>query len=218
MLLREFLGIREPEATARSAQLDPLAAAGRRHLEQLLRGAANLSTTIESYVALRLAGDTPRSRTCGPQPSKSAPPEDCSRRGCSHTSGWRCSAPGRGPGAGAAAGDDPAAELVPAQRLRLRLLGSPDRRGALGRARGAAGQAAAVHARRARRARALVASRGDLRSAARWSRSTACCRSTSGTRWRRCAARAGARRSAGSSTARRPTAAGAGSSRRGCTR
>ncbi len=59
MLLREFLGIRESDATARSAawirsQQREDGTWGNFH------GApADLSTTIESYVALRLAGDEP---------------------------------------------------------------------------------------------------------------------------------------------------------------
>ncbi len=59
MLLREFLGIREPEATARSA------AWIRSHQREdgtwsnFYGGPADLSTTVEAYVALRLAGDAP---------------------------------------------------------------------------------------------------------------------------------------------------------------
>ena len=59
LLLREFLGIRTAEQTAGAAQVDPLAPARRRHLGQLLWRPADLSTTIEAYVALRLAGDSP---------------------------------------------------------------------------------------------------------------------------------------------------------------
>ncbi|HET9093556.1 MAG TPA: squalene--hopene cyclase [Solirubrobacteraceae bacterium] len=59
MLLREFLGIREPDATARCA------AWIRSHQREdgtwsnFYAGPADLSTTVESYVALRLAGDSP---------------------------------------------------------------------------------------------------------------------------------------------------------------
>ena len=82
-----------------------------------------------------------------------------------------------GPGAGAAAGDDPAARLVSAQRLRLRLLGAPDG----GRAVGRAGASARCGRCRSRSTSSTGRSpgrrRGRLRrSAARWSRSTGCCR------------------------------------------
>ena len=59
MLLREFLGIRDPDATARCAawirsQQRPDGTWSNFH-----GGPADLSTTVEAYVALRLAGDTP---------------------------------------------------------------------------------------------------------------------------------------------------------------
>jgi squalene-hopene/tetraprenyl-beta-curcumene cyclase len=59
MLLREFLGIREPEATARSAEWIRSSQRDDGTWSNFHGGPANLSTTIESYVALRLAGDTP---------------------------------------------------------------------------------------------------------------------------------------------------------------
>ena len=71
-----------------------------------------------------------------------------------------------------------------------------------------------------RRRRGVVAARRRDRSpAARWSRSTACCAVYERRPLRRpCASWRWRAPSAGSSTARRPTARGAGSSRRGSTR
>jgi squalene-hopene/tetraprenyl-beta-curcumene cyclase len=59
MLLREFLGIREPDATARCAEWIRSSQRDDGTWSNFYAGPANLSTTIESYVALRLAGDTP---------------------------------------------------------------------------------------------------------------------------------------------------------------
>ncbi len=59
MLLREFLGIREAEATARSAAWIRSQQRADGTWSNFHGGPTNLSTTIESYVALRLAGDAP---------------------------------------------------------------------------------------------------------------------------------------------------------------
>ena len=59
MLLREFLGIREAEATARCADWIRSQQRDDGTWSNFYGGPADLSTTIESYVALRLAGDTP---------------------------------------------------------------------------------------------------------------------------------------------------------------
>src|SRR5579871_784962 len=59
MLLREFLGIREPETTARSAAWIRSQQRDDGTWSNFYGGPADLSTTIESYVALRLAGDLP---------------------------------------------------------------------------------------------------------------------------------------------------------------
>jgi squalene-hopene/tetraprenyl-beta-curcumene cyclase len=59
MLLREFLGIREPEATARCADWIRSQQRADGTWSNFYGGPADLSTTIESYVALRLAGDLP---------------------------------------------------------------------------------------------------------------------------------------------------------------
>ena len=116
---------------------------------------------------------------------------------------------------------DPAAAVVPAEHLRLRLLGAADDRRAVARESTPAGASAAVRPRRAATA-ARPAGRARRAVAARW----AGCRSA-GPRAARlrapaaaaaAAARAGRAPSAGSCAARRPTARGAASSRRGCTR
>jgi len=59
MLLREFLGIREPETTARCAEWIRANQREDGTWSNFHGGPAELSTTIESYVALRLAGDEP---------------------------------------------------------------------------------------------------------------------------------------------------------------
>ncbi len=59
MLLREFLGIREPETTARCAAWIRSQQRDDGTWSNFYGGPADLSTTIESYVALRLAGDLP---------------------------------------------------------------------------------------------------------------------------------------------------------------
>ncbi len=60
MLLREFLGIREPEATARCANWIRSQQRADGTWSKFHGGPADLSTTIESYVALKLAGDSPQ--------------------------------------------------------------------------------------------------------------------------------------------------------------
>jgi squalene-hopene/tetraprenyl-beta-curcumene cyclase len=59
MLLREFLGIRLPDATARTAGWIRSQQRADGTWSNFHDGPANLSTTIEAYVALRLAGDSP---------------------------------------------------------------------------------------------------------------------------------------------------------------
>ena len=59
MLLREFLGIREPETTERCAVWIRSQQRDDGTWSNFYGGPADLSTTIESYVALRLAGDLP---------------------------------------------------------------------------------------------------------------------------------------------------------------
>src|SRR5271156_1998761 len=57
LLLREFLGIRKPEETARSAAWIRSQQRADGSWANFHDGPAELSTTIEAYCALRLAGD-----------------------------------------------------------------------------------------------------------------------------------------------------------------
>jgi squalene-hopene/tetraprenyl-beta-curcumene cyclase len=59
LLLREFLGIREPQGTERAAQWIRCAQRADGSWSNFWGGPGDLSTTIEAYVALRLAGDSP---------------------------------------------------------------------------------------------------------------------------------------------------------------
>ena len=59
LMLREFLGIREPGATERSAAWIRSQQRADGSWSNFHGGPADLSTTIEAYVALRLAGDQP---------------------------------------------------------------------------------------------------------------------------------------------------------------
>jgi squalene synthase HpnC len=60
LLLREFLGIREPGATARTARWIRSQQRPDGSWSNFHGGPGELSTTIEAYVALRLAGDSPQ--------------------------------------------------------------------------------------------------------------------------------------------------------------
>jgi squalene-hopene/tetraprenyl-beta-curcumene cyclase len=59
LLLREFLGIGDPELTERSARWIRSAQRADGSWSNFWGGPGDLSTTIEAYVALRLAGDSP---------------------------------------------------------------------------------------------------------------------------------------------------------------
>jgi squalene-hopene/tetraprenyl-beta-curcumene cyclase len=59
LMLREFLGIREPAATERSARWIRSQQNADGSWSKFRGGDGDLSTTIEAYVALRLAGDPP---------------------------------------------------------------------------------------------------------------------------------------------------------------
>ncbi len=59
MMLREFLGIREEAATERSAEWIRSQQQADGSWSNFSGGPGDLSTTIEAYVALRLAGDSP---------------------------------------------------------------------------------------------------------------------------------------------------------------
>jgi squalene-hopene/tetraprenyl-beta-curcumene cyclase len=67
LLLREFLGHLGSTDHRAGGPLDPLPAARRRHLGHLPRRPGELSTTVEAYVALRLAGDAPEQAAHGPR-------------------------------------------------------------------------------------------------------------------------------------------------------
>ena len=187
LLLRQFLGIRGDDDTAEAARWIRSQQRPDGTWANFFEGPADLSTTIESYVALRLAGDA-------------ADAEHMRRAGLLHPGvrrhrgqpGVHADLAGAvrpvvlGRPAGDAAGDDLPAEVVPAQRLRLGLLGPADR-GAADRRRGAApGAAAGRGARRAahRRDRAAAAPGFVHR---RW---TAPCTSTRSARCPPCGGRA----------------------------
>ncbi len=59
LLLREFLGIRDPERTARSAAWIRSQQNSDGSWSNFFAGPGDLSTTIEAYLALKLAGDAP---------------------------------------------------------------------------------------------------------------------------------------------------------------
>ncbi len=62
LLLREFLGVRDPAATERSAAWIRSRQNADGSWSQFSGGPGDLSTTVEAYVALRLAGDPPTAR------------------------------------------------------------------------------------------------------------------------------------------------------------
>ena len=213
LLLREFLGIRTDEQTRARGALDPLAAARRRHVGATSTAApADLSTTVEAYVALRLAGDPADAAHMRARPRVRPRRRAASSATRVFTRIWLAlfGAVVVGRPAGAAAGADLPAAVVPAQHLRLRLLGPADGRAA-DRRRRAAGRCGRCRSTldelrvgRGRRSRARPSRPGQGVP----SGSTACC-----TRYERapgrgrCArARAAPRRATGSSTGRRPTA------------
>ena len=97
LLLREFLGIRTDAQTASAARWIRSRQRADGTWANFYGGPPDLSTTVEAYVALRLAGDPPdaphmRARA----PGSSAEPAAWSAPGSSPASGWRCSACGRG--------------------------------------------------------------------------------------------------------------------------
>jgi squalene-hopene/tetraprenyl-beta-curcumene cyclase len=60
LLLREFLGIRDPDLTARAARWIRSQQRADGSWANFFEGPGDLSTTVEAYVALRLAGDLPQ--------------------------------------------------------------------------------------------------------------------------------------------------------------
>ena len=152
LLLREFLGIRTAAGDRAGGALDPLAAARGRHLGQLLRRPRRPVDDRSRPTSRCGSPATPRGRAAhacgaGVRPGQRRPR---TRPGLHPSSGWRCSARGRGttcPSCRPRSIYLP--QVVPVQRLRLGLLGPADRRAAHHRRDAAAGAAAAVRPRRA---------------------------------------------------------------------
>ena len=123
--------------------LDPLvASATTATWANFYGGPPDLSTTVEAYVALRLAGDPVEAEHM--RPGRSSTSRRCRRdrapAGCSPGSGWRCSGSGRGTSLPVLPPEIMLfAALCPAQHLRLRVLGPPDRGGTHRRQRPPAG-------------------------------------------------------------------------------
>ena len=96
LLMREFLGIRTQQETQAAARWMRSKQRADGTWANFHGGPPDLSTTVEAYVGLRLAGDPPPRRTW-PRLRRSSATAAASRRpACSPASGWRCSASGRG--------------------------------------------------------------------------------------------------------------------------
>ena len=96
LLLREFLGIRDPADTRRGARWIRSQQRADGTWATFYGGPGDLSTTVEAYVALRLAGDPPTPPHMR-RPRRSSATRAASRRPASSpASGSRCSACGRG--------------------------------------------------------------------------------------------------------------------------
>ena len=97
MLLREFLRIRTREQTEAAARWIASKQREDGTWANFYGGPGDLSTTVEAYVALRLAGRPPADAAHGegrgvdPRPGAASRPP-----GCSPGSGWPCSANGPG--------------------------------------------------------------------------------------------------------------------------
>ena len=130
LLLREFLGIRDAEETGARPRWIRSQQRADGTWANFHGGDGDLSTTVEAYAALRLAGDpadAEHMRARGglrPRARRAR-----AARGCSRTSGWRCSACGPGSDLPAL---PPEMMFLPAsgaaEHLRLRVLGAPDGR------------------------------------------------------------------------------------------
>ncbi len=151
LLLREFLGIRTEQQTAAAARWIRSCQRADGTWANFRDGDADLSTTVEAYVALRLAGDSPERRPHGPgRGLDQRPGRDRGHpRLHPHLAG-----PVRpvvlGRPAGDAAGADLPPGLVPAERVRLGLLGPADHRAADRGRLAAPGPAAALQPGRIR--------------------------------------------------------------------
>ncbi len=181
LLLRHVLGILEPDDTARAARWIRSQQRADGTWATFGGGPGDLSTTVEAWVALRLAGDPATPRTCGPRRSSPGPGRgrghsrvhpDLALAGRAVVVGRRADDP---------AGDRAAAAVGAAEHLRLGLLGPADDRAARGGVEHEAGVPGAVRRRGARRRSARRTGRPtgwDLASA-RWTRRS---RRTRGTR------------------------------------
>ena len=222
LLLRQFLGIRTAEQTESSAAVDPLQSATGRHVGQLLRRPVR---PLDHGRGLR--GAAPGRRP-GRRPPHAGGRRVRARRGRSRADpgvhpdlvgALRPVALGRA--AGAAARDHALAAVVPAQHLRLRMLGPPDRRrpdgglartGRFARSRSASTSCACGTPDPPRRSLRTWAGRFDApRPGAARLRAPAAAGPCDGPLPER-------GRALDRASARRPTARGAGSSRPGCTR
>ena len=139
LLLREFLGIRTREQTEAAARWIASKQREDGTWANFYGGPGDLSTTVEAYVARRLAGHQPAE----PQMARAAQWIRAAG-GVPATRGVVQGRPARH-----AAGADLPALLVPAQRLRLGVLGPADDRAADHRRLAAPGPAASVRAERA---------------------------------------------------------------------
>ena len=97
LLLRQFLGILRNDELVEAARWIRSQQRADGTWATFHGGPGELSTTIEAYTALRLAGDEVNdAATCAGAPFV-LPRRAASRpAGCSPASGWRCSASGRG--------------------------------------------------------------------------------------------------------------------------
>ena len=234
-MLREFLGIRTEEETAAAARWIRSKQRADGTWANFHGGPGDLSTTVEAYVALRLAGDAPGRAAHGaggrldPRPGRHR-----GHPGVHPDLAGDVRPVVMGRPAGHPAGADLPAGLVPAERLRLGVLGAADDRPARGGRVDAAVAAAAVLALRAAdRIRPRSGGIRGLSCSTGWTTDAAgteftgapACRTASAARVASCEPRPQRVRRlrcggapSGSSRGRRRTGAGAGFSRPGCTR
>ncbi len=97
LLLREFLGIRTRSETAEAARWIRSQQRADGTWATFSGGPGDLSTTVEAWVALRLAGDDAAApHMAAGRRVRPGAAAGWRRPGCSPGSGWRCS--GSGPG------------------------------------------------------------------------------------------------------------------------
>ena len=227
LFLREFLGVADAAITRAAANWIRSQQRDDGTWASFHGGPPELSTTVEAYWALKLAGDPAGDAAHAPRRGVHRRRRRARAHARVHThldGALRLVVVVRAAGV-ATRGDAAAATagrtVGSAQHLRLRLLGPPDGRPAHRGRLLPAGAADGRHARRAAHRRHAPGDRTATRAArprGASSSSIASCGATSVTRSARCVASPGRGPSAGSSSARRPTAAGAASSHRGSTR